>query len=415
MLDVIPEPRVWEPTRGTFRLSPRTRIVTDPALAGLGDLLAEEASSGDIVLRLGPVDRGYVLELGESATVTAASPEEVMYGTRTLLQLLRQKDEIPAGVIRDWPRYAERGILIDTVPRSYSREWWTWLVRELALLKYNELTVLLSGVGLGDDEAAWLDALCRRYHVNLTPSLGMPSHCDDLLARHPSYALVPGATHPLLKGAFDFTRPGALAVLQEEVERRIGTFSGAYWHAGGDEYLAYPGNHREWSAYPQLAAFARERTGDPAATGSDAFTWLLNWLHALVKRHGKTLRVWNDHLEAGTVTLDPEIVVEHWYQPAAPQALTPRQLAATNPLVNCHEELTYYDMGWRHLDPKRITEEFRVTHFQGGETVPEGNLLGARLQVWMPEGGRAANRFETNEELAENLTEPLRAFASAVW
>ena len=56
-----------------------------------------------------------------------------------MLQLLRHGRTIPAGTARDWPRYPERGLMIDNGRRYFSPAWIKREIRLLADLKLNQL------------------------------------------------------------------------------------------------------------------------------------------------------------------------------------------------------------------------------------------------------------------------------------
>src|SRR6185503_7483437 len=90
------------------------------ALAGIevSVVSGREAEAGDFVLREDDSDpdlgaEGYRLDIGPAITVTAPTDTGVFYGTRTILQLLRQSRTIAGGIARDWPRYPERGMMVD--------------------------------------------------------------------------------------------------------------------------------------------------------------------------------------------------------------------------------------------------------------------------------------------------------------
>ncbi|MGW1553639.1 glycoside hydrolase family 20 zincin-like fold domain-containing protein [Streptomyces sp. NPDC002346] len=56
---------------------------------------------------------------GDVTTITGSSAAGVFHGTRTLLQVLRQKGEL-SGRITDWPTYTQRGLMVD-VGRKHAR------------------------------------------------------------------------------------------------------------------------------------------------------------------------------------------------------------------------------------------------------------------------------------------------------
>ena len=76
--------------------------------------------------------------------IRARTATGVFYGTRTLLQLLRQSYAVPRGRALDWPRYPQRGLMIDLGRRIYPQRWIESHIRELAHLKLNLLHLHLT-------------------------------------------------------------------------------------------------------------------------------------------------------------------------------------------------------------------------------------------------------------------------------
>ncbi len=446
----VPALRHWSAGPAQTTIGTGSRILVDPAYASqltdeantfAEDIAAQRAGQkpvvvsaarsaaapGDLYLALGSSDttigaEGYVMESGGFIAITARSEVGAFYGTRTVLQLLKQSPTIAGGIARDWPSYPERGMRVDTVTREFSTTWWHNLIRDLSYVKLNMLNVLLiGGRGLNDGEIDELVRFSTKYHVTLIPTVAIPSHSDPILDEHPYLRLEPSATTNPLIGALDFTHPRAEEVIRSYVERYIDRFPGPYWHTSADEYLGFPEHPRIWDRYPQLQAFIRAK-GYPTATGRDALTWFLNWMNALVKSHGKKLRVWNDYLERGVVQLDPDIVVEHWYQPNDPIVLSPQELA--NPttahgghrVLNVDESLFYHDQGHRTVDPRRVYDQFQVHRFSKGREVlgaAQQNLAGGMIAFWL--GGGLGQYLESNEEIVGALFAPLRSLAQVTW
>lgn len=432
----------WEAGSQPFTFTDRSRVVVDerfPQLRGDAETFADDlaaltgtrpdvvvtkpnkARAGDILLALDARDdelgtEGYRLTVHRSVTISGNHATGTFRGTRTVLQLLEQSTTISGGVVRDWPQYAERGIRIDTVPRKYSSDWWQNLIRELSYLRMSQLQVLLiGGNGLSEAEIEDIVAFAGKYHIEVIPTVALPAHSDPIVVENEEYRLLP---NPVTGVSFDFTKPGALDVARTYIERYIDMFPGQYWHTGGDEFLTYPyWTDAGWSAYPQLAEFARAQTGDPDATAADGYVWFLNWVNSVVKEHGKTLRIWNDYIENDTtVELDADIVVEHWIDARRPNSATPDQIAENHQILNVAEEFLYHDMGLRSPDPRRIYEEFDPTVFNMGLTVsPEhaDNVSGAMIAVWMWAGG--GRPYETSGEMFEMLRLPLRSLAQVTW
>jgi len=443
----IPALREWTAGTGAYTYGATTRVVLDPAyqwdttgavvaddlqaLTGMRPAVVSGTESStvtaDLYLTLGSPDtalgqEGYRLEVGPAVKIRARTTAGAFYGTRSVLQLLRQSSTIPGGVARDGPTYAERGILVDTAPRKFSQLWWRNLIRDLSYLKLNSLVVWLNGLGLSDAEIADISTLSARYHVEVAGGANLPGHAEWLLSRYPQYALDPNGPPPA-SGSIDFTKAGALGVIQQEVESRISSFPGRSWHTGGDEFIGYPQKPPRWSSYPWLADFARTQTGNPNATAEDAYVWFLNWMNGIVRAHGKTMRVWNDTLQSsGVLTLDKTVIVEHWHTQNDPNGILATQYVDPNDrngghqLLNANISFTYYTHNSSsYLDPVKIYEQLQVGKFHDSSVSGPNlaNVLGSRIQLW-PDVA-PGKRAQTDDEIAGYLFAPLRSLAQVVW
>src|SRR3954470_7253545 len=281
-LPTIPGVREWHPGRGEVR----------PAAA---------------VLSLGAHDRrlgseGYRLEVGSRVRIEARTRAGLFYGRQTVRQLLRAgHGAIPRGWGRDWPRYPERGLMIDNGRRYYSPPWIKRRIRELAYLKLNQLHLHFSdnqGFRIESDshpevvtrpyltkrQVRDLVAYARRRHMRVIGELDMPGHMQAALTAHPELQ-VAGRPDEL-----DFTKPAARRFARDLILEYLKLFPGRYWHAGADEF-AGPGD----------------------------FVGFVNWIDRLVRARGRTLRVWHDGI-SGT-RLRRDVVVEWWAEHAGPSPL----------------------------------------------------------------------------------------------
>ncbi|GAA3112003.1 hexosaminidase [Kribbella aluminosa] len=381
------------------------------------------ANPGDIYLTLDPAvavhnNEGYQLESGGFVAISGTTADGVFNGTRSLLQLLRHSPTVAGGIAVDWPAYPERGIRIDSVPRTFSSQWWHNLIRELSYTKLDMLqSLLLGGYGLTSAEITDITTFAAKYHVRFTPTLALSGHADPILDAHPTLELFdstgarPATGRSLDYSKLDFTAPNVVQQLLDQYVARSGS---DYFHVSGDEFIAYPGwTDGQWSKYPQLDTFAKQKVG-PTATARDGYIWYLNWLDDQIEARGKKMRVWNDTIERSPlIALHSDIQVEFWYQPARAAGLTPTDITATNKLLNVREDLLYYDMAVRSVDPQKVYDLFVPTQFPG-YTVPATNVSGGMIAVWLgAQGPQAA--LETNEQLLDRLRMPLRALAQKTW
>jgi len=476
----IPALREWVATSGAFTLAPSPRVVVRPgdagALEATGHTIVEdlraatgaspvvtvdgEPGAGDLRLDLTADDdelgaEGYRLDVGDHVTISANAPAGAFYGSRTLLQLLGQSDRVSAGTARDWPRYPERGLMVDIGRKAFSAEWLAARIEEMAWLKLNLLHLhftenmgwriasdghpeVVSEEHLTKGEVRELLALAARRHITVVPEIDAPGHMGAALRAHPELQLRDneGKAKP---NNLDYTLPEARQYLVELVEEYLDLFPGPYWHTGADEYLLNfpprPGGP-DYGAYPQLHAYALEHHG-PDATPKDGILGLVNELNALVRSHGRTLRVWNDGLDGGhAVTPDPDIVVEWWVDLEGP---SPSEvLAAGHRVMNCGYFPTYYINGFpggpdvtlpddMPMLPKPRAKELYQSwaphRFHGPIFLEGRNLaapqeiaadeernLGAKLHIWNDDPSAA-----TVEETAAGIVPYLRAMAQQAW
>lgn len=469
----IPAVQDWRKGRGSFRLGPSSRVIVHRRDAGplnqvaqlfAADLAAvaknvsrqsssdRAARKGDIVLQLGSVDRklgseGYVLEIGEQITVTARTAAGVLYGTQTLLQMLRQTKVLPAGTVKDWPGYEERGFLVDIGRMYFSLEWLKARVRDMAYLKLNTLFLHLtddegwrvesklgvqSAQFLTKREVRELVAYATRFNVTVIPEIDMPAHLGALLTKYPQFRLVdPAGTVSPTK--IDFTIPGAIDLLKSVLAEYVPLFPGRHWHLGQDEYLA----NSHFADYPQLQTWAQGRIG-AAATAKDAIILFANEMNAFIRNKGKIGRIWNDNVGPGTtVEVDKNLIIQWWTDadaenffgdtgPYAPQVLLDMGYQVMN---NCFLPTYAYPPGGQ-TPPIRadyLYDSWSVDRFYGYlysvnadgsyqtylpiKTVAVGapGLRGASLNNWNSGG------TWTEAEAAADLSPRLRSVTQKAW
>jgi hexosaminidase len=470
----VPALREWTSAPGTYAFARGARIVLSARDRGrlrtdarvLADDLraltrrrprivtARRTRRGDISLRLGSRDarlggEGYAIAVGRTVRISARTSAGAFYGTRTLLQLMRVSRVVPGGRGRDWPRYPERGLMVDNGRQFFTRAWLERRVRELAYLKLNRLHLhftdnegwrieserhpeIVSARRLSKADVRRVIALARRHHVRVVPEIDMPGHLEQALAKHPSLQLV-NALGQRAGDKLDITSEAGRRFARELIEEYLALFPGPEWHLGGDEYLVtalppMPG----YALYPVLARHARARFGE-GACAADAVLDFFNWANRLVRSHGRRLRVWNDYLGGGCRTrLDRNVAVDWWtnHTGVLPQAL----VAAGHRVLNGGWFPTYYVSAEPSalslvLPPKadmRATYERWEPHsFHGPLTYGGGAFTlgpaavlspgeplntGVELHVWndLPQG-------ETEDEIAAGIAPRLRVIAQKTW
>ncbi|MBC9714420.1 family 20 glycosylhydrolase [Streptomyces sp. TRM66268-LWL] len=444
----MPALREWHGTQGAYHYDPtRTRIVRSRAHAEAladtsrtfaadlreltGSAPAEVTGTtdtlrpGDLYLTLGSADRalgreGYALRVGRSMTVAARTDPGVFYGTRTVLQLLRQGHTVSAGTARDWPLKPERGLMVDVGRKYFTPRWLAAHIKELAYLKLNYLHLYLtdnegfriesdshpevvSSEHLTKSEIRQLIALAARYKITVVPEIEAPGHMEAILDTHQELRLTDEDGNAR-RGAVDLTNPAAYRLVKDLYTEYLKLFPGPYFHIGADEYGA------NGERFPHLRAYARKRFG-PRADAKDAYLAFINWANRLVRSHGKTARAWSDGAHGGgVVKVDPNVVLEVWYT----HGLPPQQHVDNGHLItNASWKPTYYILGGNKPDSVFGYERWHPHLFEGGRTLAPAHhsrSLGAKLHVWCDIPGQ-----QNEQQVAHGLYRPLRMLSQQVW
>lgn len=170
--EVIPAVREWTPKNGTISVASKGTILIDPSnfdelkdemLAFATDLQDQagfeykvkkgNAQKNAIYVTLNSTDKslgeeGYRLYMDEGFRIEAVDAKGAFWGTRTLLQLLnRYGENIPNGIIRDYPKYKRRGFMLDVARKFFKLQFLKDYVKIMSYYKMNEFQVHLNDNG----------------------------------------------------------------------------------------------------------------------------------------------------------------------------------------------------------------------------------------------------------------------------
>ncbi|WP_370517733.1 family 20 glycosylhydrolase [Streptomyces acidiscabies] len=430
----VPALTNWTPEPGSYTYGTATRLIADtPAEHRVATVLADDlrdaghgtvpvvdgaAHAGDVVIDVDPARtalgaEGYELRSGDTLAVTGATETGAFHGTRTILQLLAQGDQLPGGRTVDTPRYPERGVGVCACYIHISLPWLENLIREMSYHKLNQLLLEIKVKSdahpeantwgyYSKDEIRRLVALGERYHVEIIPEINSPGHMDPWIENRPDLQLTDssGVKQP---ARLDVTQQAAFTYYTSLIDEYAEVFPAHAWHMGADEYML----GSDFAKYPQILAYARQKYG-ANATPQDAFVDFVNRVQAYAATKGKQLRIWNDGLTgANTVPVAPGTTVEHWLN----VAVKPSQLIAQGyPLLNAAYAL-YLIRGGFHSDTAGLYDQsWDPRSFEGEKVASSNGIVGAKISLW-PDNGRG----ETENEVATGLWPALRHLAQATW
>jgi hexosaminidase len=276
-------------------------------------------------------------------TIRASALAGLDHGATTLWQLtgLRHSRErgnppptsIPALHIEDAPRFAWRGLLLDSARHYQSPEFIERFIDVMAAQKLNVLHwhltddqgwrleirkyPRLTSVGAWrgprhyggyytQAQAKRIVAYAAARGVTIVPEIEMPGHASAVIAAYPRLAASedPPRAVPSDWGVYDNVlnlEPATLGFLEDVLAEVMAIFPGPYIHVGGDEVQT-----TQWRDSPRVQARRRE-------LGIDDVAHIQRWLTLRIARflhaHGRRLVGWDEIVEP---ELPKDAVVMSW-------------------------------------------------------------------------------------------------------
>jgi hexosaminidase len=376
---IIPAPRELTMATGSFELSPQTRVEfardaeSERVAQYFADLLHR---TGGAKLAIGPsinamstnvvvFERvradssnveGYTLSVTpQRVVISAGDPRGLLYGAVTLWQLATSQPpgaaslRIPSLRIHDAPRFAWRGLMLDSARHFQSPQFVRKLIDTMALHKLNVLHwhltddqgwrleikkyPRLTSVGAwrvpaGPAAAADIDpatgsprqlggfytqqdvrdivAYAASRNVTIVPEIEMPGHASAAVAAYPQLGVTKRADNkvPADWGVYSIlynVDESTFGFLEDVMAEVIDLFPGEYIHVGGDEAVK-----AEWRSSAQIQARMRELgIKDEHALQS----YFIQRIGKFLNAHGRRLIGWDEILEGG---LAPNATVMSW-------------------------------------------------------------------------------------------------------
>ncbi|MFD4635799.1 beta-N-acetylhexosaminidase [Lentzea sp. NPDC058436] len=446
---IIPKPVHLVRSPGTFRPS---------AIAATGDavpvarLLRSYADlplrlDGDVVLEVDGEGEAYSLSVTSTGIVLRGSVAGLRHAVQSLRQLLSD-GEVPLVEVRDEPRFAWRGAMIDVArhfqPVSYLRR----LVDQIALYKLNVLHLhltddqgwrmpvdrypALTGVGgqrtesmIGPagstsydgtphggaytkEELRSLVSYAAERGVTVVPEIEMPGHARAALAAHPELGNFPERTVPVWTGwgvseSLFGVQEQTFAFLRDVLDEVLEVFPSPHVHIGGDECPAV-----EWETSPLAATrIAAEGLPGPGALHG----WFLGRVSSYLVSRGRQPICWDDGENPHGLPLDAAVMI--WRDPQhGLEAVRRGHRLVMAPFRSTYLDYPQSSAGEPPGQPAAVVS---LEDVYRNDPVPTGwdaecaaRVLGTQGQLW--------TEFVRTPEHAEYLAFPrLCALAESAW
>ena len=463
-LNLIPQPVELKLEKGNYPLTKSTSIgYNKPESSEIAEMLVKKinlatgfklkATAGNksaIQLNLNSMpdpqlgNEGYYLvSTSKGILISANQPAGLFYGMQTLLQLLPAKIEskeavsqkwtVPSVTIKDYPRFAWRGLMLDVSRHFFTKEEVKQYIDEMVRYKFNtfhwhltddegwriEIKSLpkLTEVGawrvpraghFGDrdfpkpgetatdggfytqDDIREIVQYAKARNVTIVPEIDVPGHSMAAIAAYPelsckkdtSTRVSPGSKFSEWygNGTFRMNVENALNPSDENVyvfldkvfTEVAALFPGQYIHVGGDE--CYKGYWKEDEGCQKLMKELGIRHVE------DLQGYFMHRVEAILKKNGKKLIGWDEILEGG---IAPEATVMSWR--GIKGGIEAAQMG--HDVVMSPTTFAYldYTQGERTVDPP-IYASLRLKKCYSFEPVPDGvdakYILGGQGNLW---------------------------------
>jgi hexosaminidase len=455
---VIPQPEKMTVREGTFTLKPETVMLSDKKSEATSAFLAERlraatglpfpsaavggSSAGVIKLTTEGSDpnlgaEGYELIIAKDSVLIRAPAEAgLFYGAVTFLQLLPAEVfaakpvsgvtwEAPCLEIRDHPRFAWRGMLLDVSRHFFTKTEVEQILDALALHKINVLHwhlvddqgwrieikryPRLAEVGawrkdIGtknwgiDPKASKAYGPDGRYggfytqddirevvgyaaarHITIVPEIEMPGHSAAALASYPEFSCTGAPTFstdvgsPM--GVYCAGNDGSFVFLQNVLEEVFSLFPSQYIHIGGDEVTT-----KYWAKCDKCQA---RKKAEGLTTDRQLQSYFIQRMEKFINAHGRSLIGWSEIREGG---LAQNAALMDWIGGATEGATAGHDVVMT-PEKDCY--LDHYQSKDHAKEPRAIGGFLPLRNIYAFDPIPaklapefQQHILGAQGNLW---------------------------------
>ena len=263
----------------------------------------------------------------QGVKIDADGPVGVLRALATLRQLVETGPDgaaaLPLIEIDDRPRFAWRGVMIDTARHFMSIE---SLKRQIDAMEQVKLNVL--HLHLSDNEAFRVES--RRYPrlhevaghgqfytqaqiadliayaadrgVRVTPEFDVPGHARAMTLAYPELASNPAGAPAAGAQVLNPASEDTYRFVSRLFDEMAGLFPDAYFHIGGDEVP-----DEAWAGDPQVEAL---KAAHNLTTKAQVEAHFHRRIHQALARRGKIVVGWEEIIDTGTLPRD--VVVQAW-------------------------------------------------------------------------------------------------------
>ena len=367
-INVIPKPLSLVQNEGSFKVTKSTKFyASTPEAKTIATFFAskiesstgydlaiseEEVSSNAIALlidnSLEVNDEGYTLVATDKlVSIKAKTAKGLFYGMQTLMQLLPAEIEsttvvngiawtLPCVTIKDEPRFAYRGIMLDPcrhfipvenikkqldVLALFKINQFHWHLTEdqgwrIEIKKYPKLTEIgskrVDGEGTEysgfytQEQIKEVVAYASERFINVIPEIELPGHALAAISAYPELSCKGDSLSPRIiwgveEDVYCAGKEETFKFLEDVISEVVTLFPGEYFHIGGDECPKV-----RWEKCPLCQKRMRE---NKLKNEHELQSYFVQRIEKVLASHGKKMIGWDEILEGG---LAPSATVMSW-------------------------------------------------------------------------------------------------------
>ena len=367
-INVIPKPLSLVQNEGSFKVTKSTKFyASTPEAKTIATFFAskiesstgydlaiseEEVSSNAIALlidnSLEVNDEGYTLDATDKqVSIKAKTAKGLFYGMQTLMQLLPAEIEsttvvngiawtLPCVTIKDEPRFAYRGIMLDPcrhfipvenikkqldVLALFKINQFHWHLTEdqgwrIEIKKYPKLTEIgskrVDGEGTEysgfytQEQIKEVVAYASERFINVIPEIELPGHALAAISAYPELSCKSDSLSPRIiwgveEDVYCAGKEETFKFLEDVISEVVTLFPGEYFHIGGDECPKV-----RWEKCPLCQKRMRE---NKLKDEHELQSYFVQRIEKVLASHGKKMIGWDEILEGG---LAPSATVMSW-------------------------------------------------------------------------------------------------------
>jgi len=362
-------------------------------------------------------DDAYKIQFDRKSIISISSYNALVFSTRTILQLCSQnqyKNNFPKGVLKDFSNYKKRMVLLDVARKFFTLDEVKDFIKLMAWVKMNELHLHLSDNSWGgysayrlesklypeltakDGHYSWkeireLQDFAKSYGIIITPEIDSPGHSLAFTNVRPDLK-----SKWLTPNYLDITNKDTYPFIEEILNEVMPHFDAPDFHLGTDEYRI--SSIKDDSLKYEIG---------------DAFRKYINYFNLIVKRNGKTTRIWSgfEHMP-GNTQIDKDIIIDMWETSDAKD----KSNKGYN-FINSTHFYTYIVPGapYYGVDNKFVYEEWTPEIFsnKAEQNLQKGSpgLLGSKMHIWNDFGPTGY----TSSEIARLSFPTVVTFSEKMW